>query len=158
MNCCNTNIPEEAEAFFSAEKDPEIIRVDFRVDNDYYLVLDRNVPFTLTGFFDYNQNTDTYTLEPGGWSVVTLEFHDDLDVSNGPIATFNFQVIDEGVIDPDYVPGSGAMPSYDNSERWQGVFPDSELNKLAGKEWVFAKLIGDDGDLISLCVFNVVGG
>lgn len=159
MNCCPAgDITAMAESFFAVEKEPEIIRVDFRMDQDYGLLLGRNVPFTLAAYFNYNEESDTYTMEPGGWSYVTLEFHADLDVSNGPISTHTFPVIDQGVIDPDYVPGTGTMPEIDKSERWQGVFPMLELNKLAGQEWVFARLLSSNNEVISLCVFKVMGG
>lgn len=160
MNCCSEDITALAESFFAVEKEPEIIRVDFRVDHDYGLLLGRNVPFTLTGYFDYNEESDVYTLEPGGSSEVTLEFHTDLDVSSGPIASYAFPVIDPGVTDPDYIPGTGTgvRPEIDKSERWQGVFPMSELNKLAGQEWVFARLLNSNDEVISLCVFKVIGG
>jgi hypothetical protein len=158
MNCyeCDDTPPAD---FCAAEQDPSIIRVDFGVSGSKYgLVTDRDVPFTLSGYFFFDNETDTYTLESEAWQVVTLGFDADLDPVTGPIASFSFPVLDPTVIDPGYTPGTDAKPSISTSERWQGMFPVSELKKLTIGTWVMATLKGDDNTLISKCAFYVLGG
>lgn len=161
MNCCYENSPKEAQALFKTEHDPDIIRVEFKTsENEYGLVLDRNVSFTLLGSLNYDEETDEYTLAQSTWNTVTLSFHDDLDVNivPAPVIEAVFPIIDQGQIDPSYTPGQGEIPDFDSTERWSGVFPKTELNKLTTGSWVIAVLKSDNDDLISRCVFNVLGG
>lgn len=158
MNCSQSNIPIEILPFLESQNDPDIIRADFKnSESAYGLVIDRDVPFTLAALLDYDELTDTYTLSPGGWSTVTLSIDHDLSISTSPIATFDFQIVDQGVLDPEYVPGQGKKPRIAYSERWTGVFPASELNKLTTGEWAMAVLKGDDNIMISRCLFKVLG-
>lgn len=156
-NCdCTLNIPV---GYKESEHDPDLIRVEFKVSgSEYGLVLDRDTTFTLSCLTDYDDEADIYTLSPGAWDAVVLSFDQDLDQNTNPIASHSFAIIDKGKFDPDYIPGSGTEPDISKSERWSGVFPKAELNKLVRDKWAIAELKGDDNTLISRCIFYVLGG
>jgi hypothetical protein len=159
MNNCGCVQDETAKRFIKAEQNPRLIRADFEVTGSGYgLVINRDIPFTLAAYLNYDEDIDTFYLESESWSTITLRIDADLDYSTDPIASATFPVYDPGVLDPEYVPGAGMIPDIDKSERWQGIFPATELNKLAGEDWVYASLIGDDNTLIAAAAFEVLGG
>lgn len=160
MNCCYTDITEDTKKLFESEHYPELLRNELgNTGYKYGLVIGRNVPVTIP-VFRYNEEEETYSLSNTGWSALTLTFDNDTDTTTTVKATFQLTLIDPGAFDPNYIPGSGptVLPDIDLCERFQCVYPESELNKLAVYEWVVGELTADDGEMISRCVFKVLGG
>lgn len=160
MNSCCDNFTDEVKELFKTEHNPELIRSEFaNTGYEYGLVIGRNVPVTIPIFL-YNEDTLTYSASDREWQKLTLTFDNDRDTSTSVKASFDLDLVDEGAFDPDYIPGSGptVLPDINASERYQCVFPASELDKLAVYDWVVAELTSDSGDMISRCVFKVLGG
>lgn len=160
MNCCYTDISEDVKKLFESEHNPELLRNEFgNTGYEYGLVIGRSIPVTVVPF-KYDEEEGTYSLSGKGWSTLTLTFDNDTDTTTPVKATFQLNLVDSGAFDPDYIPGSGptVLPDIDLCERYQCVYPESELNKLSVYEWVVGELTADDGDMISRCVFKIVGG
>jgi hypothetical protein len=160
MNCSCPDITEDTKKLFESEHIPALLRNEFgNTGYKYGLVIGRNVPVTIS-VFRYNEEEGTYFLSGTGWSSLTLTFDNDTDTTTTVKTTFQLTLVDQGQFDPDYIPGSGptVLPNTDLCERYQCVYPESELNKLAVYEWVVGELTADDGEMLSRCVFKVLGG
>lgn len=160
MNCNPPGITEDTKKLFESEHIPELLRNEFgNTGYEYGLIIGRNVPVTIP-VFKYNEKEGTYSLSNTGWSSLTLTFDNDTDTTTTVKATFQLTLIDPGAFDPNYIPGSGpaVLPNINLCERFQCVYPESELNKLSVYEWVVGELTADDGEMLSRCVFKVLGG
>lgn len=160
MNCNPPGITEDTKKLFESEHNPKLLRNEFgNTGYEYGLVIGRNVPVTIV-ILDYNEQEGSYSLSGTGWSTLTLTFDNDTDTTTTVKATFQLTLVDQGGFDPDYIPGSGptVLPNTDLCERYQCVYPESELNKLAVYEWVVGELTADNGKMLSRCVFKVLGG
>lgn len=146
--CGGINEPPIPDGFLCSEHRPDIIRDDFSVTGSKYgLVINRNIPLTLG--FAYHEEAGVAVHDPWPWVNIVLTFAEDLSISTVVLATHSFPIVNAGVF---------VFDDPDNSEKFSGVFPETELNKLSSQDWVIAELSGDDDTLISRCVFKVLGG
>jgi hypothetical protein len=146
--------------FLKSEDVPDLIRGEFKVSGSKYgLVIGRSVPVVISRM-EYDDVTETYSLPNNSPASMTLTFDNDMMTGTAVKATVTLPLVEPGSFDPDYIPGSGidSPPDIDTSERYTAVFPESELEKLAGLTWVMAELMTSDGRLVSRCAFNVLGG
>jgi hypothetical protein len=158
MDCCTAS--DMPDSFRDSEHNPILIRSEFaNTGSRYGLVLGRDVPVTIV-LFKYDEATGTYSLSGKSWVKLALTFDEDLDIGTVVKAVAELNIQDAGQFDPEYVPGSGrdVLPNIDTSERFAAVFPEIELNKLAGMTWAMAELTADDNTLVSRCAFEVLGG
>ena len=159
MNCCSEDITDAVQEMIESEQYPRDIQSQLEVTgSERGLVLNRDVPFTLVGYYKINDSTGMAALDPKPWDQITLSFTEDLDTTTAIISSETFDVVDKGVFDEEFDPNADTAPDPDSMERWQGVIPASTLNALEGYSWVVAQLKGDDNSLISRCVFKVLGG
>lgn len=157
MNIC-CNLPDNIKKLIESEDEPRDIRSQFEVTgSERGLVINRDVNFTLAGYWKIEKKTNVPYLEPKPWDTITLSFAEDADIGTPVLSEATFGVIDKGDFNPDFNPDFEG-PDIDSMERWQGTVLASALNVLAQYEWVVAQLKGDDNTLISRCVFEVLGG